>query len=253
MRLLVLIFLLLTSIAPSLAFAQAKNVNGVTLPTVSLGFTSTQKPDEVVNVVKIVVLMTILTLAPAILIMMTSFTRIVVVLAFLRQALGTQQMPPNQLIVGLSLFLSFMIMSPALNEINSKALQPYIKGTISQEDAADNAMRPLRKFMFAQTRDSDLALFLKMGRVEQPKTRADVPSLVLIPAFVISELKTAFEIGFIIYLPFLIIDMVVASVLMAMGMMMVPPIVVSLPFKLMVFVLVDGWQLIVGSLVKSFG
>jgi flagellar biosynthetic protein FliP len=248
-----LIFLLLTSIAPSLAFAQAKNVNGVTLPTVSLGFTSTQKPDEVVNVVKIVVLMTILTLAPAILIMMTSFTRIVVVLAFLRQALGTQQMPPNQLIVGLSLFLSFMIMSPALNEINSKALQPYIKGTISQEDAADNAMRPLRKFMFAQTRDSDLALFLKMGRVEQPKTRADVPSLVLIPAFVISELKTAFEIGFIIYLPFLIIDMVVASVLMAMGMMMVPPIVVSLPFKLMVFVLVDGWQLIVGSLVKSFG
>jgi flagellar biosynthetic protein FliP len=231
-----------------IALAQVKNVGGVSLPTVSLGFSSTQKPDEVVNVVKIVVLMTILTLAPAILIMMTSFTRIVVVLAFLRQALGTQQMPPNQLIVGLSLFLSFMIMSPFLN-----ALQPYMKGTISQDNAADQAMRPLRKFMFAQTRDTDLALFLKMGHVNQPKTRADVPSLVLIPAFVISELKTAFEIGFIIYLPFLIIDMVVASVLMAMGMMMVPPIVVSLPFKLMVFVLVDGWSLIVGSLVKSFG
>jgi flagellar biosynthesis protein FliP len=240
-------------LAPDLALAQAKNVGGVTLPTISLGFSSTQKPDEVVNVVKIVVLMTILTLAPAILIMMTSFTRIVVVLAFLRQALGTQQMPPNQLIVGLSLFLSFLIMSPFLNDINSKALQPYLKGTISQESAAEEAMRPLRKFMFAQTRDTDLALFLKMGRVEQPKTRADVPSVVLIPAFVISELKTAFEIGFIIYLPFLIIDMVVASVLMAMGMMMVPPIVVSLPFKLMVFVLVDGWSLIVGSLVKSFG
>ena len=237
----------------SVAIAQAKTVGGVTLPTISLGFTSTQKPEEVVNVVKIVILMTILTLAPAILIMMTSFTRIVVVLAFLRQALGTQQMPPNQLIIGLSLFLSFMIMSPFLNDINNNALQPYLKGTISQEDAATEAMRPLRKFMFAQTRDADLALFLKMGHVSQPKTRADVPSLVLIPSFVISELKTAFEIGFIIYLPFLIIDMVVASVLMAMGMMMVPPIVVSLPFKLMVFVLVDGWQLIVGSLVKSFG
>ncbi len=237
----------------SRVLAQAKNVNGVTLPTLSLGFTSTQKPEEVVNVVKIVVLLTILTLAPAILIMMTSFTRIVVVLAFLRQALGTQQMPPNQLIVGLSLFLSLLIMSPFLNDINSKALQPYLKGTISQEDAADQAMRPLRKFMFAQTRDTDLSLFLKMGRIDQPKTRADVPSMVLIPAFVISELKTAFEIGFIIYLPFLIIDMVVASVLMAMGMMMVPPIVVSLPFKLMVFVLVDGWGLIIGSLVKSFG
>ena len=236
-----------------IALAQAKNVGGITLPTVSLGFTSTQKPDEVVNVVKIVVLMTVLTLAPAILIMMTSFTRIVVVLAFLRQALGTQQMPPNQLLVGLSLFLSFMIMSPFLNDINTNALQPYMKGTISQDVAADQALRPLRKFMFAQTRDTDLALFLKMGHVTQPKTRADVPSLVLIPAFVISELKTAFEIGFIIYLPFLIIDMVVASVLMAMGMMMVPPIVVSLPFKLMVFVLVDGWSLIVGSLVKSFG
>ena len=176
-----------------------------------------------------------------------------VVLAFLRQALGTQQMPPNQLLVGLSLFLTFFIMSPFLSDINSKALQPYLKGTISQEQAADETMKPLRKFMFAQTRSSDLSLFLKMGGVSQPKTRADVPSLVLIPSFVVSELKTAFEIGFIIYLPFLIIDMVVASVLMAMGMMMVPPIVVSLPFKLMIFVLVDGWQLIVGSLVKSFG
>lgn len=237
----------------SLAIAQVKNVGGVTLPTVSLGFTSTQKPDEVVNVIKIIMMLTILTLAPAILIMMTCFTRIVVVLAFLRQALGTQQMPPNQLLIGLSLFLTFFIMSPFLNDINNKALQPYLKGTISQETAGEETMRPLRKFMFAQTRDTDLALFLKMGHVEKPRTRADVPSLVLIPAFVISELKTAFEIGFIIYLPFLIIDMVVASVLMAMGMMMVPPIVVSLPFKLMVFVLVDGWQLIVGSIVKSFG
>jgi flagellar biosynthetic protein FliP len=176
-----------------------------------------------------------------------------VVLAFLRQALGTQQMPPNQLLIGLSLFLTFFIMSPAISEINTKALQPYIAGTLGQEAAADNALRPIRKFMFAQTRDTDLSLFIKLGRVEKPRTRADVPTLVLIPAFVISELKTAFEIGFIIYLPFLIIDMVVASVLMAMGMMMIPPIVVSLPFKIMLFVLVDGWQLIIGSIVKSFG
>jgi flagellar biosynthesis protein FliP len=249
------LFILFTAILvlPEIGFAQAKNVGGVTLPTISLGFSSAQKPDDVVNVVKIVILMTVLTLAPAILIMMTSFTRIVVVLAFLRQALGTQQMPPNQLIIGLALFLTFFVMSPFLNDINTKALQPYLKGTISQEVAGEETMKPLRKFMFAQTRDTDLALFLRLGRVDQPKTRADVPSLVLIPAFVISELKTAFEIGFIIYLPFIIIDMVVASVLMAMGMMMVPPIVVSLPFKLMLFVLVDGWQLIVGSIVKSFG
>ncbi|MCC6276698.1 MAG: flagellar type III secretion system pore protein FliP, partial [Oligoflexia bacterium] len=193
------------------------------------------------------------TLAPAILIMMTSFTRIVVVMSFLRQALGTQQMPPNQLLIGLSLFLSFFVMSPFLKDINEKSLQPYLKGQISQEKAGDEAMKPLRKFMFHQTRDADLSLFVRLAKIDSPKTRGDVPTLVLIPAFVISELKTAFEIGFVIYLPFLIIDMVVASVLMAMGMMMVPPIVVSLPFKVMMFILVDGWQLIVGSLVKSFG
>jgi flagellar biosynthetic protein FliP len=174
-------------------------------------------------------------------------------LSFLRQAIGTQQMPPNQLLVGLALFLSLFIMSPAINEINEKALKPYLDGQVSQEVAFDNAMSPLRKFMFNQTRDADLALFIKLARVAQPKTRADVPSVVLIPSFVISELKTAFQIGFIIYLPFLVIDLVVASVLMAMGMMMLPPVVVSLPFKIMLFVLVDGWGLIIGSLVKSFG
>ena len=159
-----LIFGIMASVfLPRLALAQAKNVNGVTLPTISLGFQSTEKPDEVVNVIKIIILLTVLSLAPAILIMMTSFTRIVVVLAFLRQALGTQQMPPNQLLVGLSLFLTFFIMSPFLSDINSKALQPYLKGTISQEQAADETMKPLRKFMFAQTRSADLSLFLKMG------------------------------------------------------------------------------------------
>lgn len=247
-----LLFLVLI-LSPVAAFAQAKSVGGVVLPSISLGLKSAENPTEVVNVIKIIMLLTVLTLAPAILILMTSFTRLIVVFSFLRQALGTQQMPPNQLLVGLALFLTFFIMYPTFDEMNRNALQPYIAGKMGQEVAAEKALSPFRQFMFAQTRDTDLKLFLKMAKVESPKTRADVPSLVLIPAFVISELKTAFQIGFIIYLPFLIIDMVVASVLMAMGMMMVPPVVISLPFKILIFVLVDGWHLIVGSMVRSFG
>lgn len=162
-------------------------------------------------------------------------------------------MPPNQLLVGLALFLTFFIMRPAFTEINTNSLQPYLNGKISQENAIELGLAPLRKFMFNQTRDADLGLFLKLAKVEQPKTRADVPTLVLIPAFIISELKTAFQIGFIIFLPFLIIDIVASSVLMAMGMMMLPPIVISLPFKIMLFVLVDGWGLLIGSMVRSFG
>ncbi|MES2964150.1 MAG: flagellar type III secretion system pore protein FliP [Bdellovibrionota bacterium] len=225
----------------------------VTLPSLNLGFKSTENPKEVVDAVKIILMMTVLTLAPAILIMMTGFTRIIVVLSFLRQALGTQQMPPNQLLVGLALFLTFFVMRPHFEEVNANALRPYLAGTISQEKAADAALIPLRRFMFNQTRDTDLALFVKLSKIEQPKTRIDVPTMVLIPAFVISELKTAFQIGFIIYLPFLVIDMVVSAVLMAMGMMMLPPVVISLPFKIMLFVLVDGWTLLIGSMVQSFG
>lgn len=226
---------------------------GVALPSVNLGFKTTENPNEVVNAVKILMLLTVLTLAPAILIMMTGFTRIIVVLSFLRQALGTQQMPPNQLMVGLALFLTFFVMRPAFEDINTKALRPYLAGTISQEKAVDEALIPLRRFMFNQTRDADLALFVRLAKVDKPKTRSDVPTMVLIPAFVISELKTAFQIGFIIYLPFLVIDMVISAVLMAMGMMMLPPVVISLPFKIMLFVLVDGWTLLVGSMVQSFG
>jgi flagellar biosynthesis protein FliP len=226
---------------------------GVTLPNVQLGFKSTQNPQEVVGVIKIILMLTVLTLAPAILILMTSFTRILIVLSFIRHALGTQQMPPNQVIVGLSLFLTLFVMSPFLSEINQNALQPYLAGTINQEPAFDNAMAPLRRFMFSQTRDTDLSLFIKLSGSPAPKTRADVSSTVLIPAFVISELKTAFQIGFVIYLPFLVIDLVVASVLMAMGMMMLPPVIVSLPFKIMLFVLIDGWGLLIGSIIKSFG
>ena len=231
------------------AFAQ-----GVTIPQVSLGLKTTDNPQEVVDSIKIILMLTVLTLAPAILILMTCFTRIIVILSFLRQALGTQQMPPNQLLVGLTLFLTFFIMRPAFSELNTEALKPYLDGQIQQEVALERGLIPLRRFMFKQTREEDLSLFLKLnGDRDKVKTRADVSSMVLIPAFIISELKTAFQIGFIIYLPFLIIDMVIASILMAMGMMMLPPVVISLPFKIMLFVIVDGWSLIVGSLIKSFG
>ena len=242
-----LILLPVMLLVSSNAFAQ------VTLPTMNLGFKTTDNPNEVVNAVKLILVMTVLTLAPAILIMMTGFTRIIIVLSFLRQAMGVQQMPPNQLLVGLSLFLTFFVMQPAFNEINTKGIQPYLKGTISQDAAIENTLAPLRKFMFKQTRDSDLALFINLSKIEKPKTRADVPTMVLVPSFVVSELKTAFQIGFIIFLPFLVIDIVASSVLMAMGMMMLPPVVISLPFKIMLFVLVDGWGLLIGSMVKSFG
>lgn len=241
----IFIFALLTFC--SQAFSQ------VTLPSINLGFKTAENPNEIVNAVKLVIILTVLTLAPAILIMMTSFTRIIIVFSFLRQAMGVQQMPPNQLLVGLSLFLTFFIMGPTFEELNQKGVQPFLAGKISQDKALDESMAPLRRFMFNQTRDTDLGLFLKLAKVEKPKTRADVPSLVLIPAFVLSEIKTGFQIGFIIFLPFLVIDIVASSVLMAMGMMMLPPIVISMPLKIMLFVLVDGWALLIGSMVKSFG
>lgn len=246
---------LLVILGAGAAYAQAPGTapGGLTLPTVQLGFKSAQTPQDTVSVIKIILMLTVLSLAPAILIMMTSFTRILIVLSFIRQAMGTQQMPPNQIMVGLALFLTLFTMSPYFKDINDKALQPYLNGKITQEVAVDAALSPLRKFMFNQTRDVDLSLFVKLSHAEVPKTRADVSTVVLIPAFVISELKTAFQIGFVIYLPFLVIDMVVASVLMAMGMMMLPPVIVSLPFKIMLFVLIDGWALLVGSIVKSFG
>ncbi len=225
----------------------------VTLPSVNLGFKSTENPQEIVSAIKILMMLTVLTLAPAILIMMTAFTRIIIVLSFVRQALGTQNMPPNQLLVGLALFLTLFIMAPFFTKINQDAVQPFLKNQISQDLAIERSLAPIRVFMFNQTRPQDLELFIKLSKIENPKTRADVPTTVLIPAFVLSELKTAFQIGFIIYLPFLVIDMVAASVLMAMGMMMLPPVVISLPFKIMLFVLVDGWTLLVGSLIRSFG
>lgn len=248
--------LLLAAFAAPSALADAgynPGTSGLTLPSLSLSFGNSQKPQDIVSVLRIVMMLTVLSLAPAILIMMTSFTRIIVVLSFLRQALGTQQMPPNQILVGLALFLSFFIMAPTFKAISTNALDPYMAEKIDQKMAYERAEAPLREFMFAQTREKDLELFLSLSKEAKPRTRAEVPTYVLVPSFIISELKTAFQIGFMLYLPFLVLDMVVASVLMAMGMMMLPPVVIALPFKLLLFVLVDGWELVIGSLVKSFG
>ncbi|KAF0219407.1 MAG: flagellar biosynthetic protein [Geobacteraceae bacterium] len=223
------------------------------LPTVSVGVGKATKPGDVSITLQILFLMTILSLAPGILIMTTSFTRIVVVLSFLRNALGTQQAPSNQIIIGLALFLTFYVMSPVWQQIDKEALKPFKAQTISQEEAFKRAVIPVRKFMFSQTREKDIALFLSMSKLPRPKNADDIPTLTLIPAFMISELRTAFQIGFLVYIPFLVVDMVVASILMSMGMMMLPPVMISLPFKILLFVLVDGWGLVVGSLVKSFG
>lgn len=227
--------------------------SGISLPSLSLSFPNSSKPTDVVAVIRIVMMLTVLSLAPAILIMMTSFTRIIVVLSFLRQSLGTQQLPPNQLLVGLALFLTFFVMAPTWKEVSTNALEPYMNEQLDQKTALERAEKPMREFMFSQTREKDLELFLSLSKSEKPKNKSEVATYILIPAFMISELKTAFQIGFMLYLPFLVLDIVVSSVLMAMGMMMLPPMMISFPFKLLLFVLVDGWQLIVGSLIKSFG
>ena len=221
-------------------------------PFISIGMEQAQEPGKMAVVLQIFLLMTVLSLAPAILIMLTSFTRVVIVLSLLRRALGTMQMPPNQVIIGLALFLTFFIMTPVWQQVNQTALQPYLEDKINQQQALQKAAEALRGFMFKQTREKDLALFVDIAKIERPKDANDIPISVLIPSFIISEVKTAFQIGLLLYVPFLIIDMVVASVLLSMGMMMLPPIMISLPFKLMLFVLADGWNLLIGSLVRSF-
>ena len=222
------------------------------IPKLTVGVQKATEPEDVVVTIQILGLMTFMVLAPALLLMTTSFTRIIVVLHFLRQAMGTQQTPPSQLLIGLSLFLTFFIMSPSLKQVNDTALQPYLAKEINQAEALKKAAIPMKAFMLKQTRHEDLALFFKLGKFERPQTAMDSPLAVLIPAFVISELKMAFQIGFLLYLPFLIIDMVVASVLLAMGMMMLPPIMISLPFKILLFVLVDGWFLVIQSIVMGY-
>lgn len=224
----------------------------IPVPQFSLGVSDAQGPQEVALSLQVLFLLTILSLAPSILIMMTSFTRVVIVLSFVRNALATQQMPPNQVIIGLALFLTFFVMAPTWQEINTQALQPYLTGELSAEDALTTGLAPLRDFMFKQTREKDLELFMAMSDNGRPGNKADVPTTVLIPAFIISELKTAFQLGFMIFIPFMVIDMIVASTLMSMGMLMLPPVMISLPFKILLFVMVDGWYLVVRSLLLSF-
>ena len=213
---------------------------------------SNSDPTNVSTSVKLLLLLTVLSLAPSILILMTSFARIVIVLSFVRTALATQQMPPNQVIIGLALFLTFFIMAPTFQEVNKEALQPLFAEEIGIEEAYDRASVPFKEFMSKHTRQKDLALFLNYSKAEAPESINDIPLTTLVPAFAISELKTAFQIGFMIFIPFLVIDMVVASILMSMGMMMLPPVMISLPFKILLFIMVDGWYLVVKSLLESF-
>ncbi len=245
----VLVVILLCLLVAGLATAQEKPLP---LPKLSVEVGKATKPDDVAVTLQILFLMTVLSLAPAILILTTAFTRIVVVLHFLRQAIGTQQVPPSQVLIGLAMFLTFFVMAPTWNRVNTDAIQPYMKNTITLQQAYDRGVIPVREFMLRQTREEDLALFVKMANVDKPQTRDDVPIHALIPAFAISELRIGFEIGFLLFIPFLVIDMVISSILLSMGMMMLPPVLISLPFKILLFILVDGWHLVVRSLLESF-
>ncbi|QAS07856.1 flagellar type III secretion system pore protein FliP [Bacillus subtilis] len=213
---------------------------------------SSSDPENVSSTVKLLLLLTVFSVAPGILILMTCFTRIVIVLSFVRTSLATQSMPPNQVLIGLALFLTFFIMAPTFSEINKEALTPLMDNKISLDEAYTKAEEPIKEFMSKHTRQKDLALFMNYAKMDKPESLKEIPLTTMVPAFAISELKTAFQIGFMIFIPFLIIDMVVASVLMSMGMMMLPPVMISLPFKILLFVLVDGWYLIVKSLLQSF-
>ena len=244
-----IILALLLVLVGSEASAQAKMLP---LPKVSIELGKATKPEDVSVTLQILFMMTILSLAPAILILTTAFTRIIVVFSFLKQAMGTQQIPPPQVMVGLAMFMTFFVMAPTWGRINDEALQPYFNGTMTMQAAYDKGVIPLREFMFRQTREEDLGLFVKMANVEKPTSRDDVPTYALVPAFAISELRIGFQIGFILFIPFLVIDLVVSSVLMSMGMMMLPPVMISLPFKILLFILVDGWHLVVGSVLNSF-
>jgi flagellar biosynthesis protein FliP len=245
----VFLLLLLMLVSPDI---QAQGT-AMPFPKVTMEVGKAAKPEDVSVTLQILFFMTILSLAPALLILTTAFTRIIVVFYFLKQALGTPQMPPSQVIVGLAIFLTMFIMAPVWTKVNTQALQPYLDGKMTMQQAYDTGIVPLRDFMFKQTRQEDLALFVKMANNEKPKTKDDVPTQALIPAFAISELRTGFQIGFMLFIPFLIIDMVISSILMSMGMMMLPPMTISIPFKILLFILIDGWNLLVKSLLASFG
>jgi flagellar biosynthetic protein FliP len=250
----ILVIVMVFTVIASASSVFAQDVGGVRMPIPKITFDITEAttPKDVALSLQVLFLLTILTLAPSIAIMMTSFTRIIIVLDFVKRALSLQQMPPTQVLVGLSIFLTIFIMAPTFIEINDKALQPYLKGNIHNEEFFDRGIEPLREFMFKQTRKKDIALFIELAKLKKPRNEGDVPTYCLIPAFMISELKRAFEIGVYIFIPFIVIDMIVASALMAMGMIMLPPIMISLPFKIILFILVDGWNLLIYELVRSF-
>lgn len=224
----------------------------LSFPNINIGMQQANTPQDFSNGIQILIWLTILTLAPSILIMTTAFVRIVIVLALTRQALGAGSLPPNQVLISLALILTFFVMAPTINKINTTALQPYMNNQITQQRALDLGLKPVRAFMFAQTDEKQLALFIKMAKIDKPKNIDDVPTYVLIPSFIVSELNTAFKIGFVIFLPFLVVDIVISSVLVSMGMMFLPPTTIALPFKLIMFVMVDGWYLIIKSLVEGF-
>jgi flagellar biosynthetic protein FliP len=234
-------------VTPCVSWAQT-----VGLPTLDINVGQATNPQEVSKGLQILILLTVLTLAPAILVMTTAFTRIVIVLSLVRHALGSPTLPPNQVIVGLALILTFFVMAPTFGQINEKALQPYLASKLPQQEALTQAITPIRTFMFRQVNEEDVALFVRLAKLKAPKTTDDVPTHVLLPAFVISELKTAFQLGFMVFLPFLVIDIVVSSILVSMGMLFLPPMSISMPFKLVLFVLVDGWHLITEALVMGF-
>ncbi|WP_425505063.1 flagellar type III secretion system pore protein FliP [Sulfurimonas indica] len=225
--------------------------DAVTIPTVNLSLSAPDTPQQLVSSLNVLVILTLLVLAPSMVLVMTTFTRFVIVFGFLRQALGTQQVPPTQLLVMLAMILTFFVMEPIGTRAYEQGIKPYVAQEIGYEEAFTKTALPFKNFMIRNTREKDLALFLRIRKMENPKSVADVPLSIVIPAFIISEMKTAFEIGFLLFLPFLVIDMVVASILMSMGMMMLPPVMISLPFKILVFVLIDGWNLLIGNLIAS--
>jgi len=224
----------------------------VSMPTMTIGFNNAKTPEDFSQGMQILVLLTILTLAPSIIVMCTAFTRIVIVLSLTRQALGAAQLPPSQVITGLSLILTFFVMSPTINKIYDTAYQPYMESQITQQEALNRGAKPLQEFMLKYTDENELALFVRFAQIEKPKTVKDVPMYVLLPSFILSELKTAFKIGFLIFIPFLIIDIVVASILVSMGMVFLPPAMIATPFKLILFVMVDGWHMVAQSLLEGF-
>lgn len=245
--LIIIVIILLAAPLPAAAAPEDDQI-----PDVDILIDGEEATGNTAGTLRIIFLLTVLSLAPSILIMMTSFTRIIIVLSFTRSAMGTQQMPPNQVLIGLALFLTIFIMSPVISEVNTTAYKPLVEGRISENEALKTGMKPIREFMLKQTYKKDMNLFLTLSKQEQPESPEDIPNEALIPAFITSEIKRGFQMGFFIYIPFIMIDMIVASTLMSMGMMMLPPVMISLPFKMLLFILVDGWDLVVKTLITSF-